>query len=216
MTADAEPARGAAKDRAYDHTKRRILSGEFAGGTLLSEGEVAAALGVSRTPVREAFLRLEAEGLMRLYPKRGALVVPVSADEVRDVLETRLLVECHAVRRAAADGPGLAPALAEALARQERLAAGDDHVAFAAADRDFHRLLVAAAGNAILLRLYDSLRDRQQRMNAESVARRGGLAARFVDEHRAVADAVARGDADAAEAALVAHLATARDAAVPP
>ena len=67
---------------------------------LLTEGELAEAVGVSRTPVREALLRLEVEGLIKLYPKKGALVLPVSAQEITDVVETRLLVEQHAVRKA--------------------------------------------------------------------------------------------------------------------
>ncbi|EUA52922.1 bacterial regulatory s, gntR family protein [Mycobacterium intracellulare 1956] len=62
---------GTAKDRALDYVKTRVLTGEFPGGELISEGDVASALGMSRTPVREAFLRLEAEGLLRLYPQRG-------------------------------------------------------------------------------------------------------------------------------------------------
>src|ERR687894_2602632 len=80
-------------EAAYTYTKQRVLDSTFAGGELITEGEVADALGISRTPVREAFLRLEGEGLLRLYPKRGALVVPVSAQEVDAVMETRLLVE---------------------------------------------------------------------------------------------------------------------------
>ncbi|MFL6056075.1 MAG: GntR family transcriptional regulator [Actinoallomurus sp.] len=71
--------RGAAKERALAHVKDQVFTGAFPGGELISEGEVAEALGMSRTPVREAFPRLEAEGLLRLYPQRGALVVPVSA-----------------------------------------------------------------------------------------------------------------------------------------
>ena len=73
---DAQPQDSAA-DRAYAFVKDRIITGAYAGGTLISEGEVSAAVRISRTPVREAFLRLAAEGLLRLYPKRGALVVPV-------------------------------------------------------------------------------------------------------------------------------------------
>src|SRR5579862_8673241 len=84
---------GTASKRAYDWVRARILSGVFQGGRLLSEGEVADAVGVSRTPVREAFLQLAAEGMLTLYPKRGALVVPVSADELREVLVARTLIE---------------------------------------------------------------------------------------------------------------------------
>src|SRR3954465_15306757 len=95
-----------ATSRAYDHLKQAILDRAYPGGALLSEGEVAAQVGVSRTPVREALLRLEAEGLVRLYPKRGALVLPVSPREVSDVLETRELVETFTAGRAEL-GPGV-------------------------------------------------------------------------------------------------------------
>ncbi|MEE3921880.1 GntR family transcriptional regulator [Micromonospora sp. BRA006-A] len=70
----------------------------YPGGQLVSEGEIAEAT-VSRTPVREALLRLETEGLVKLYPKRGALIRPVSAREIADVIEARRLVELHAADR---------------------------------------------------------------------------------------------------------------------
>ena len=118
------PPRGrpaAAKDRAYAHVKERILEGIYPGGELLSEGEVAAQLDMSRTPVREAFLLLEAEGLMRLYPKRGALVVPVSAEEINEVLETRLVIERHCAEQVARRDPEVLIAqLRSLVADQER------------------------------------------------------------------------------------------------
>ena len=150
-----------AKDRAYAFTKQRVLDATYAGGDLLTEGEVAEALGMSRTPVREAFLRLEGEGLLRLYPKRGALVVPVSAAEVEAVMETRALVERFAVEQAIARGADVTGAMRDAIARQERHADAGDLDGFVAADRAFHTVVVAAAGNQIVLDLYDSLRDRQ-------------------------------------------------------
>src|ERR671932_1608978 len=93
-----------ATERAYGHTKSRVLDGTYAGGALITEGEVSEAVGVSRTPVREAFLRLQAEGLLRLYPKRGALVVPVSAQEIDDVMETRRMIERFDVDKVFASG----------------------------------------------------------------------------------------------------------------
>ena len=94
--------RPAAKDRALDYVKTQVLTGAFPGGEMISEGEVATALGMSRTPVREAFLRLEAEGLLRLYPQRGALVVQVSSEEARAVIEARLLLEQFAATKVVA------------------------------------------------------------------------------------------------------------------
>ncbi len=202
-----------AKDRAYEFVKERILTGVYPGGDLLSEGEVAEAVGVSRTPVREAFLLLEAEGLMRLYPKRGALVVPVSADEIEDVLDTRLLVERHAAARVARRPPAGFPERLDAiLATQRATLDAGDQAAFVEADRDFHRTIVEAAGNTILARLYDQLRDRLRRMSATAIARDPAVAERFWTEHRAIADALVAGDGDGAGDLLARHLAGARGA----
>ena len=164
-----------AKERAYRDTKARILDGSLPGGDLITEGQVADALAMSRTPVREAFLRLEAEGLLRLFPKRGALVVAVSPSEVEAVLEARELVEGHALTKLCgspeADRSVVADALNEVLDIQRAALAAEDEPAFAEADRRFHITLVESARNMILLELYASLRDRQLRMNLGSLDR---------------------------------------------
>jgi DNA-binding GntR family transcriptional regulator len=204
------PARPAAQ-RAYAHIKARLLDGRFAGGTLLSENDIAQRLGVSRTPVRHAFALLQAEGLLELYPKRGALVVPVLPSEADDVLEVRLLLEPHCAWRASAAGAPLLATLREAIADQERtLVSG---AGFPEADRRFHRALVAAVGNVLLLRQYDLLRDRHQRIAATTVARDPSRVERFIAEHREIAGAIERGDAEAAAELMRAHLQTAHELA---
>ena len=197
-----------ATERAYAFTKERVLDSTFAGGDLLTEGDVAEALGVSRTPVREAFLRLQSEGLLRLYPKRGALVVPVSVGEVEAVMETRVLVERFAIGKllAAGPAPALAGRLADAIARQQRVAAEGDIEGFVAVDREFHTIFVSAAGNAIVSQLYDSLRDRQQRMVTMSLLRDERRIASILIEHEAITDAIRDGDSVRAQGVLVRHL----------
>lgn len=204
---DTEPT--AAADRAYHHLKARILSREYAGGSLLTEGEVADAVGVSRTPVREAMLRLSTEGLLRLYPKRGALVVSVSADEVRDILEARELLETHAIELVleVADD-ALIKELAGLLEDMRRSADGRDVQGFIQADRDFHRAMVAAGGNAILTKLYDSLRDRQLLMGAVLMRGAPQRISAAVDEHALILAAVQSGDRVALRQAVMGHLAT--------
>ena len=207
---------GSAAARVYAHVKQRLLDGSFPGGALLSENELSQQLGLSRTPVRQAFVQLEAEGLLELYPKRGALVVPVAASEIEDVFEARLLVEEHCARRAAtAGGRMLAMELEEAIAEQERaIGMGEGGMSeFAKSDRRFHRAIVHAAGNAILTRLYDALRDRQQRIAAVSLARNPGDAQRFLAEHRGIAEALGRADAAEACERVSAHLRSARETA---
>lgn len=195
-----------AADRAYAHTKERILDGEYGQGRLIGEGEVSDAVGVSRTPVREAFLRLEAEGLLDLYPKRGALVVPISAADVEDVMETRLLIERFAIGRVIELDLDLADRLATVIATQERHAETVDAVAFVDADREFHRVFVAATGNAIVLRTHDSLRDQQNRMGLAALSAGSRRMRRILEQHRAIVAAVGRRDASEARELIDRHL----------
>ena len=185
--------------------KERLLDGRYPGGVLLSENELARELGISRTPVRQAFVQLEGEELLDLYPRRGALVRPVSISEAEDVLEARLLIETHCVRRVAAQGPELAAVLFEAITAQEdTLPHGG--AGFTVADREFHHTIVAANRNAILVRQYDALRDRQQRITATLVARDPARVAQFIAEHRHIAGAIERRDAEQAVSLVDDHL----------
>jgi DNA-binding GntR family transcriptional regulator len=207
----SKPSRPAAQ-RAYAHVKERLLDGRFAGGTLLSENDIAARLGVSRTPVRHAFARLQAEGLLELYPKRGALVVPVTPSEADDVFEARLLLEPHCAARAAEAPAGeLLAELAAAIADQEgALASGRG---FPQGDRRFHQALVAASGNALLERQYEMLRDRHQRIAASAVAADPGRVERFIAEHREIMAAIECRDPGAASELMREHLRTAHELA---
>jgi DNA-binding GntR family transcriptional regulator len=203
--AESEAPQPAAR-RAYDHVKERLLAGAYEDGELLSEGTIAQELGISRTPVREALLQLQSEHLLTLYPKRGALVTPVSGREVAELFESRLLLERHCLRAALPPAPGLLAALEAELARQRELLAHADFAGFVTADREFHRLWVAAAGNRILLDLYDRLRDRQQRVTATMIATDERRPHELVAEHERIRDALRDGDAEAADVALTQHL----------
>ena len=205
-----------AKERAYRYTKAAILDGSLPGGDLISEGQVAAALALSRTPAREAFLRLEAEGLLRLFPKRGALVVAVSPVEVEAVLEARQLVEGHALTKLCSVGEGERAAeltrLREVLDTQRAALAAGDETAFAEGDRHFHTTLVESARNPILVELYGSLRDRQLRMNLGSLTPGAGRAEAILAQHEAILDALGPGREAVAADRLADHLAATRAA----
>jgi DNA-binding GntR family transcriptional regulator len=205
-----------AKDRAYDFVKDQVLHGAYRGGDLISEGDVAIELQMSRTPVREAFLRLETEGLLRLYPQRGALVIPVSPHEVREVLEARQVVEEFAaikvVSHPAAERGALRGAMDESVARQRALAAQGDLRGFLQEDRGFHTTLVGAGGNTFFTQLYISLRDRQVRMIAESSVGDPERRETILAEHATIAAALGAGDMDAACAAVRDHLSSTRSA----
>ncbi|MGW8379427.1 GntR family transcriptional regulator [Streptomyces sp. ODS28] len=208
--APGKAAQPPAAERAYTLAKELILNGELPGGSLISEGEIAERVGVSRTPVREAFLRLQSEELLQLIPKRGAVVVPLAPGEAEDVLELRETLESAAVRRVLDGGEDAVAAAVESLRALLREQAGParelDVNAFTRSDREFHRAIVAASGNALAERFYASLGDRQRRMSSYALHPRPERLCELVDEHEALVEHIARRDGAAFTAALRAHL----------
>ncbi|MDT7725509.1 MAG: hypothetical protein QOI21_2085 [Actinomycetota bacterium] len=198
-----------AADRAYAVTKELVLSGELPGGHLFSEGEIATRLGMSRTPVREAFLRLQAEGLLQLIPKRGVVVAPVSPGEAEDVLDAREAIETAAVRRLLRR-PDLVPAALDemraALRVQQDHADSGDLSAFAEADEAFHRTIVAAGRNELLISFYATLADRQRRMSIRALGPVPGQLPVVLREHEALIAIIDAGDDVAFASALRDHL----------
>jgi DNA-binding GntR family transcriptional regulator len=210
---DSMPSPPSAATRAYDHLKRAILDGTHAGGTLLTEGEVAERIGISRTPVREALLRLESEGLVRLYPKKGALVVPVSAQEAHDVVEARALIEEWAAERAWPRRAEIVPELARLLQEMRRARDVEAFLDFTAADRSFHECVVAAAGNDVLTRSYRGLRERQLCISTAVMRMSRARMDAAVDGHQQLLDALLGESKADFLAQTRAHLDVARDVA---
>jgi DNA-binding GntR family transcriptional regulator len=196
----------AAQDVVFAWLKKHVVSLPRTDGTFLTEAEVCRATGMSRTPVREALLRLEADGLLRIVPKKGAFVPPITELEVEAIMQARVLVENFCVRRAATVGEFLAPELDRLLAKQEKQQKSP--VEFIDLDREFHRAIVRAANNPILADFYESLRDRQTRMGLHAIATSERRIDSVLIEHRAIAEGVRSGDADGAAAAMARHLTT--------
>ncbi|MDL9937505.1 GntR family transcriptional regulator [Gordonia sp. ABSL1-1] len=202
-----------AAERVYAEVKELILTNGIAGGELISEGEIAQRCSVSRTPVREAFLRLEAQGWMRLYPKRGALVVPIGDREARDVVDARCLLEGHAVR-SVVDRSGALADLAQRLRANldsHRAAEATDVAEFSRIDAQFHQLIAAAGDNQLLEGFFVSLGERHRRMTTASVHRDSAIAARILDDHDELVRAIEAADADLFDDALARHLVAVHD-----
>ncbi|CCH32823.1 GntR family transcriptional regulator [Actinosynnema sp. NPDC047251] len=197
---------GSAQDTTYRWLKQHIATLPPDDGTFLTESGVAQAAGTSRTPVREALLRLEAEGFLRIMPKKGAFVPPISDAEVRAVMEARALVEDWCVRRAVPADPAFTDELDGLVADQE--AAITDPLGFIERDRVFHRTIVRRAANPVLAEFYETLRERQVRMGLRAVANSADRARRVLDEHAAIVAALRSGDPEAAGRAVAAHLAS--------
>ncbi|MCW2994959.1 MAG: transcriptional regulator, GntR family [Conexibacter sp.] len=191
---------------AYSLLRAEILSGELQPSERLVEADLTARLGVSRGAVRTALVRLQQEGLVEHERHRGARVRLVGEREAAEILEARMVLEGLAARHAAAratpeDVAGLRAILAD---MRERLDAGD---LLGVSDRNaiLHARLLAMAGHATVDRLVAGLRGQLVRFQYRTILVPGRSDRSFA-EHTAIVDAVAAGDADAAEAAMLRHL----------
>ena len=204
----------AASERAYEHVKRAIIRGDLPGGTAISENALSQEIGVSRTPVHEAFLRLAAEDLLTLESRKGAVVRPMSPNEAADVLEMREAIESTAATRVVTDGrvADVTPSLQAVLAEQEQAVATGDVDRFVEADAEFHGAVIAASRNAIAVLFARTLRDRQQRLRHHLMRLQPSQLQASLEDHRALAAALEAGDAARYAAVLSAHVASHRGA----
>jgi DNA-binding GntR family transcriptional regulator len=196
-------------DQVYGVIRERILTGALPRGARVHQEDVAADLGVSRTPVREALRRLAAEGLIEMRTNRGARVTDLSPDDMRQPYEARLAIEPGAARLAAQrELPGPRARMRRAVAAQRRAIPAVRRTF--AANREFHIALAEASGNAFLLqfvehlwvaRIGEAIYERQ----AESPEQMGLDA----DEHEQILDAIEAGDARRAESLTRRHIADA-------
>jgi len=181
---------------AYQQMRRRILDNLWAPGQQKLEQEIALELGMSRTPVREALIRLANEGLVEVIPRRGMRVLPVSPNDMKEIYEVLGALESAAAEMLAARRPGeseLKP-LITATKAMEKALARDDLDAWAAADESFHEQLVTMAGNKVLADTVFAYWDRAHRARMFSLRLRP-KPVNSTKEHMALVDRLREGDA---------------------
>jgi DNA-binding GntR family transcriptional regulator len=152
-------------DQAYGAIRERILDNAYPPGHQALESELAVALGISRTPVREALIRLQKEGLVEVVPRHGMRVLPVSPADMAEIYAVLSALESAAAEAVAARRPGneeLTP-LVQATRDMDRALKADDLDAWAAADERFHRKLVDLSGNRMLKATVENFWDRAHR-----------------------------------------------------
>ncbi|MBL8670024.1 MAG: GntR family transcriptional regulator [Alphaproteobacteria bacterium] len=185
--------------KAYEAIKLRILNNVLPPGSQALEQELAAALGMSRTPVREAMMRLASEGLVAVRPRHGMRVLPISVADMAEIYEILTELEATAARAIAARGPTPAEikGLEDAVAEMDKALCGDDLAAWAAADERFHKLLAAYAGNKRLQAIVDTFFDQTHRARMLTLKLRP-RPTRSNDDHRALVAAIRSRDPGAA------------------
>lgn len=185
-----------------------IVSMALRPGDIISESDIAGRYGVSRQPVREAFIRLAQQGLLLIRPKRATVVKKISPDGVRQSRFIRESIEVEIIRRLAAQpGPDAANILADLIADQESASSAGDSRRFHLLDELFHRTLARLTGVEYAWQLIDDHKMQLDRVRYLTLG--ASSSQRAIAEHKQIAEAISRADPAAAEAAMRAHLARA-------
>lgn len=200
------PGRSLLKERAYTRIKAAILNGDFATAGFIAERQLAEQLGMSKTPVRAALERLEAEGFVSVSPQQGVVVRDLTVHEIADHYEIRIALETYVLRalagRLTAEQQGR---LQVNLAAQAALDA--THSARAVElDAEFHNLFCEFLGNAEILRVMAQLREKAHRVITKVFQVNPARIATSYAEHQAIASAILGGDAALAARLIEEHL----------
>lgn len=202
-------------DAAYAEIKSRIIDGRLAGGSAVSEAELALALGVGKAPVRAALARLAQDGLVTSVARRGWRIAAVTLADILDVFRLRRQLEPMAARLATERGVDSALLKRLDVGCKAGYTPGDaaSQRVFLAANRAFHLAIAEAAGSPRLLRTLSNLLDEAERALLLGLALRN-RSDEIQHEHQSLIDAMAKGDAATAEEIVIEQIDEARDMVV--
>ena len=195
------------KDRVYHRLRQSIVNGEFEIGFALRQVDIASRLGVSKTPIREAFVRLHKDRLVQLIPYRGAVVAGYSRQDLREFYEVRALIEGACAAMAAAEPSRVRADLERNVEASRKALAGGDVDEVIRLFEEFDRLIYRQSSNQWINDLIENLEGHQRRIGRLTVGIPGRLE-QSSGEHAQICDAIARGDAEDAEKLMRAHIAS--------
>jgi DNA-binding GntR family transcriptional regulator len=191
----------------YRSIKESLLNGRFGELARLTEDSLAKQLGISKSPVREALNRLEAEGLIRIESRRGASVRRFSAKEVRDLYDLRVALEVHSID-AAAITPKFLRDLGASIGRTKKFLKSGDKLAHIEEDMKFHGMITAASGNVELCRVLENVQQKTLLCRSKSYELSSSTAP---VAHRRIYEALKKGDKREAQVAMQEHIVFVRD-----
>jgi DNA-binding GntR family transcriptional regulator len=194
------------RELALEYLRNRIVDGTFQMGQVLSERKISEELGVSKSPVREALAQLRDEGLVDIEPQKGARVFTLSEDEVIQICDFRQAIECASFELALQRDPTrLAKDMDRVVQKMAAKKAVDDEDAYIALDNEFHHLIFEHAGNDYLTASYTRYVGKiaALRKLLSQLPQHTDLS---FDEHRAIAEAVRKGDLIEIKALLAEHI----------
>ena len=193
-------------DDAHERLRKEILENRLPPGFQAPESEIALRLGMSRTPVREALLKLESEGLVELIPRRGARILPVSTDDMREIYEILTALEAEAAALLATKqlSKKKLQGLEKACDEMEKALAKNDLESWASADSQFHRRLLELHGNKRLSSFVKTMWDQAHRARMITLRLRETPTV-STQEHREILTCIQQGNAEKARKAFRKH-----------
>ncbi|WP_311044596.1 GntR family transcriptional regulator [Rhizobium sp. NLR17b] len=190
----------------YERIREAIVSLWFKPGEAIVEKAIAEQLGLSRTPVREAVMRLSDEGLIDIFRHSGTFVAPIRMQDVVEGQMVRVALELAAIERAVERyTPEFADIFGQILQRQGECAKWNDYEGFHVLDEEFHRTISLCSGTLRTWRIIVSAKAQVDRVRRLGL-RAPGQFEQILNEHTAIADGIRRGDAALAKSALRHHL----------
>jgi GntR family transcriptional regulator, rspAB operon transcriptional repressor len=194
------------KTIAYETLKRRILLNESKPGVPINENAISEEMKISKTPIREALQQLEREGLIQTIPGRGSFVTHITVEDVREIFESREIIECAVARRAALIGDKeLIKAKRVELESSNPMSDGEKDPELDL--DDVHVFIFGVVGNKRLFEIYSQLLDQIVRLRRYfNVRLDPERTAKFNKEHLRILDALIKSDPDQAEEAVLTHL----------
>jgi DNA-binding GntR family transcriptional regulator len=192
-------------DQVYDQLMNAILAGEIGATDRLVQEKLAAEMAISRTPVREALIRLEQDGLLMTSPRGGFVLHQIAEGEIRELYQARAAVESQVARiLAAQNDPAKNAELRRTIEREEDISTPSVQAYFNA-NRNIHRRFVELVDNRYLLEMFDNIWNRGIAFRLFSVIERVNLS-KSLGDHIALVDAIETGDKPAALEAFVEHI----------
>jgi DNA-binding GntR family transcriptional regulator len=191
---------------AYEAIRQSILSGHWAIGELYNEKAIAADLGISRTPVREALLELASQDLIIFLSRRGLMINRFSHKDIDEIFELRKAIEMATIEKIATMSP-LPDLLAieESILNQKKAMRKKDYTSFIEADRLFHASFCKLTNNRRMIAIAENIRDMIHIMGIKALSLDGRFL-KVIEEHQAILAAVKKGDAQKARRVIEYHL----------
>ena len=202
-------------EQAYKSIKEKIIKCQILPGSDISESEICEELGMSRTPVREALLRLQQENFITIFPRKGIIVSPITVKDIHEVYQIREMVEVYTATNSCKNmSIDCLMEFKEKFSQIKFIPNTPDAMKYFELDIKFHKYIVQSSKNDYLIEFMSKIYDLDSRIRIMSTLEIGDIETRSKPEHFAIIDALIERDIKKIEKSILEHLRTSREAAL--